>query len=69
MYDHSFSKPSKSKHAAGVLRLPTLQHASAFYSHPSPPSLSGPLGGLALTCRGPWSTCALPPDTPLPSPR
>lgn len=33
--------PSKSKHAAGVLRLPTL-HASAFYVHLSP-SPSGPL--------------------------
>ena len=45
--------PSNSKHAAGVLRLPPLQHASAFYVYLSPPSLSGPLGGLALTCRGP----------------
>lgn len=44
--------PSKSKHAAGVLRLPTL-HASAFYVHLSP-SPSGPLRGLALTCRRPW---------------
>ena len=59
--------PSKSKHAPGVLRLPTPMCLRSFLA-PFPPDLSGPLGGLALTCRGPWYTRALPPDAPLPSP-